>query len=26
MLNGLMWNMLGALEALHTKRASGAAN
>lgn len=25
MLNGLMWNMLGALEALHTKRASGAA-
>lgn len=24
-LNGLMWNMLGALEALHTKRASGAA-
>jgi len=26
MLNGLMWNMLGALEALHTQRASGAAN
>jgi large subunit ribosomal protein L10 len=25
MLNGLLWNMLGALEALHTKRASGAA-
>ena len=24
-LNGLLWNMLGALEALHTKRASGAA-
>lgn len=24
-LSGLMWNMLGALEALHTKRASGAA-
>jgi large subunit ribosomal protein L10 len=22
-LNGLLWNMLGALEALHTKRASG---
>lgn len=26
MLNGLMWNMLGALEALHTQRASGAAH
>jgi hypothetical protein len=25
MLNGLLWNMLGALEALHTQRASGAA-
>lgn len=24
-LNGLLWNMLGAFEALHTKRASGAA-
>ena len=24
-MNGLLWNMMGALEALHTKRASGAA-